>query len=388
MSVIKISNTPHDYDWGRHGGIAAALGWASSGGPEAELWLGAHPSAPSQVAAGGPWRDLSQWEQATGQQLPFLMKLLAAARPLSLQAHPSTEQAREGYVRENVAGIPLSAPNRNYKDAAAKPEMILAVEDGFEALCGFRPVKDVLSLLERGELLAPDPGWGLWRAKLASSPRADSVGIEAAVDWLLDGGQEPQALVAAITRAAELDPEMFCVVDKLTSEFPGDPGIAVGMMLNYVRLNAFEALWLPAGSVHAYLSGLGVELMGPSDNVLRGGLTNKHVDAEELSRVVTFEPCAPDYLTPKSEAKATFVYRPSDAPSGPVADFELWRITAPASLETTGPAIGLVLDGTFRLEDTDLAKGEAFFIDQASRLELVGQGNLMVATTPTGKLQP
>ena len=144
----EIDNTPRDYAWGEIDGVAQVRGTAETGLREAELWLGAHPAAPSRILGDAPWQTLDQWEQATGIRLPFLLKILCAAEPLSLQAHPSTAQAQEGFARENELGIPVDAPNRNYRDPNSKPEMIVALNDGFEALCGFRPIAEVQADLD------------------------------------------------------------------------------------------------------------------------------------------------------------------------------------------------------------------------------------------------
>ena len=146
---VPITNTPRDYAWGMPDGVSRALGWRPSGGPEAELWLGAHPLSPSRAAGDAPWRDLAEWERDAGTPLPFLMKVLSAASNLSLQAHPTTAQAREGFAREEAAGVPLEAAERNYKDPHAKPEIIVAIDDGFEALCGFRPAGETAAAIDR-----------------------------------------------------------------------------------------------------------------------------------------------------------------------------------------------------------------------------------------------
>jgi len=275
-SLIPITNTPRDYAWGAVDGVSRALGRPGSGGPEAELWLGAHPLSPSRRTTAGDWVDLAEWEASASQPLPFLLKVLAAAHPLSLQAHPTPEQAAAGFAREDAAGIPLSARERNYKDPHAKPELIVAVDDGF------------------------------------------------------------------------------------------------------------EALWLPAGNIHAYLRGTGVELMGPSDNVLRGGLTPKHVDRGELRTVLDFTPGPPPRLVPVEVSEHVVSYRPASTASGRDVDFELLLVTGDASFATGSPAIAVVLEGRFALDTTDasahLDRGDIVFVDAPAALRASGSGRLFVAT--------
>lgn len=264
--TFLITNTPRDYAWGIPGGISAALGWPATDRVEAELWLGSHPAAPSKLLAGSVG-DLAQWEGQTGNSLPYLMKLLASAAPLSLQAHPTDEQARVGFARENAAGIELGAPNRNYKDPNAKPEIIVALEDGFQALCGFQPVAHSVAGLramaewDPAEVLAP------LITRLESRP------IRQVFDWLLANSQEVQAIVDFLANLAQSHPSRFGLTATLATNYPGDPGVAIALLMNHETLAKGESLWLPAGTLHAYISGIGIEVMGPSDNVLRGGLT-------------------------------------------------------------------------------------------------------------------
>ncbi|WP_281964167.1 mannose-6-phosphate isomerase, class I [Serinicoccus marinus] len=394
--LVPLAGEVRDYAWGRVGGIRTALGQPPGTGPEAELWLGAHAGAPSRaLEATAAWTDLAVWEQCTGGSLPYLMKLLAAASPLSLQAHPSAEQARAGYAREEAAGVPLGAPERSYQDPHAKPEIIVAVEDGFDALCGFRPVEEVLALLDTLAGLLDDPAVGVWRDRVASAPGQGEVaghtgsGVRAAVAWLLSGDPEVGRLVRALGEE-DLDglPERDAdLVRLLTAHHPGDPGIAVALMLNRVRLAAGEALWLPAGNVHAYLSGLGVEVMGPSDNVLRGGLTGKHVDVPELLRVLDFTPGPPPRLAPVEVAPGARAYRPSTQASGADVPWQLLRVTGSADVATGSPSIALVLAGEFTLGAGEatltLRRGDACFVDQAGPVRIEGAGDLYLATTTT-----
>ena len=316
---VEITNSPRDYAWGSTTLIPQLLGVAPDGRPQAEIWLGTHPSSPSRlVGRDGDLRDVAG-------ELPFLLKILAAGSPLSLQAHPTTAQAREGFARENAAGIPLDAPWRNYKDPYAKPEMLYALSDGFRALCGFRPVAETRAVLD-----AVDPD-------LLPELRTDA-DIRPVFGWLLSGDRAVAATVAAVSAAArDADGESWRTVRGLVEHYPGDPGIAISLLLHSVVLRRGEALYLPAGNIHAYQEGLGVELMGPSDNVLRGGLTSKHVDVPELLTVLDFRALPAPRLEPVDEnGVAVF------APEG--AGWRL-RVARGGALRVAGPGILLVVAG-------------------------------------------
>ncbi|MEO7122644.1 MAG: mannose-6-phosphate isomerase, class I, partial [Lacisediminihabitans sp.] len=286
--LVAITNTPRPYAWGPSTAIAELLGHAASSGPEAELWLGAHPASPSVIvdpSSVGGAATLPEWIAADPEltlgrfaatgRLPFLLKILAAAHPLSLQAHPTPAQAVAGFERENALGIPLDAAHRNYKDASAKPELIYALSDTFDALCGFRPLDEVRSLLmelldldDRTEEPQPQPLEDLLQ-RLSSDDELPSV-----FEWLISSGAGVPTLVSLVSRLAPLSSHApLATAAALAVEYPDDPGIVISLLLNRVTLARGEALYLPAGNIHAYLEGVGVELMAASDNVMRGGLT-------------------------------------------------------------------------------------------------------------------
>jgi mannose-6-phosphate isomerase len=318
---VEITNEPRDYAWGSRTAIADLLGREPSGRPEAEVWLGTHPGSPARlVGREGDLRDVAG-------ELPFLLKVLAAGHPLSLQAHPSTEQAREGFARENAAGLPLDAPHRTYKDPYSKPEMVYALSDEFRALCGFRPVAET-----RADLVAG--GVGELLPELASD--AD---IRPVFEWLLSGDPGVPVVVAEISAAAADAPgDSWQTVRGLVEHFPGDPGIVIALLLHTVVLRRGEALYLPSGNIHSYQQGLGIELMGPSDNVLRGGLTPKHVDVAELLSVLDFRATEAPVLAPTvRDGVADF------SPEGSGLRLRVLQDGAVASVEA--PAIVLALDG-------------------------------------------
>lgn len=375
---VPIDNQPRDYAWGRIDGVAGVLGTEGSGAPEAELWLGAHPACPARVIDGVPWATLADWERHNRTRLPFLLKILVAAEPLSLQAHPTAAQAEAGFAEENARGIPRDARERNYKDPFAKPELIVALEDGFEALCGFRPVAEILDDVAA---LAARTGSGPlepWRSRLAGPE-----GLRAGFSWLLEGGAAVDAAIAALVAAAAGEAR-FELITRLAHAYPKDPGIAVALMLHHVTLAAGEALWLPAGNIHAYLRGAGVELMGPSDNVLRGGLTPKHVDTAELERVLTFRPSEDDRLVPVPVAARVRSYRPRVTPSGAEVGFELFAVTGEAALTLPGASIAVTTDGAFALSAgsarAELARGAAVFLTRGADVQVSGSGRLWIAS--------
>jgi len=386
-AFLPLRNTPRDYAWGAVDGVSRALGWSGSGAAEAELWLGAHPLSPA-VLEDAEWPDLAAWQDEAGVELPFLLKVLSARSALSLQAHPTTAQAEAGFAREEAAGLPLTARERNYKDPNAKPELIVATEDGFEALCGFRdPAETIAALAVFGAV----PGIERLLERLWE-------GVEPAFAWLLSGDPEVATLVSSVVeravppvpprakrdetpRPATPDAEL---VARLAAQFPGDPGILIALMLNHVTLAEGEALWLPAGNIHAYLRGTGLELMGPSDNVLRGGLTPKHVDRAELQAVLDFTPGPPPRLVPVPVAPAIAAYRPASVPSGADVGFELLLVTADAGLDLPTAAIAIALEGAFDLtrddETAEIDRGGILFLPEPGPLQVTGAGRLFVAT--------
>ncbi|MCD2440893.1 mannose-6-phosphate isomerase, class I [Agromyces sp. SYSU K20354] len=379
-----ITNEPKDYAWGAIDGIATVLGRPGSGRREAELWFGAHASGASRAAVSGQgsWADLAEWEAASGERLPYLLKILCAAAPLSIQAHPTLEQARAGFDREEAFGIPLDARHRNYKDPYAKPELIVALRDGFEALCGFRPVVETIDAIDElaasgvaETLLAP------WRERLSGEPDPSR-----AFDWLLSGLPVVAELVAAVGVVAARGPRGGLVA-RLAAACPGDAGILVALMMNHVVLAAGEAIWLPAGNVHAYLRGDGVELMGPSDNVLRGGLTPKHIDTAELARVLDFSTGAASLLASARLDDGVLAYRPRAVESGSDVPFELLAVDSDAELALQGASIAVVTDGSFAFagdgEVIAAPRGTAVFVARASTVTVTGRGRLFVATAPT-----
>ncbi|MGC3021401.1 MULTISPECIES: mannose-6-phosphate isomerase, class I [unclassified Brevibacterium] len=428
----RLHNTVKNFEWGSTDAIPALLGTAPDGTPCAELWLGAHPMSPSRLdihqdrtravderrsrlggidstgtvatetarelgpnlieyLAGDPTGLLGQESvEAFGARLPFLLKVLSARKALSIQVHPDRDQARAGFAAEEAHGPTLDAPERNYKDASAKPELIYALTD-FHALTGFRPRKAVRATFERmlcqpltppsldflgnviGALKSLGEGRALSHAVelVLGDPRAAGLVDEVAAHGM---DELPERHVSRLGSA--VDPaQTFC---ELVDDYPHDPGVLVGLMLNRVHLQPGEALAMEAGVLHAYLFGTGIEIMASSDNVLRGGLTSKHVDIAELTKVADFRAGRPRMVEPD---RAGVMFGATD-------DFALQALRCPrlATLERRGAAIVLCTAGTITLNSLGssltLERGESAFIAANEPMVTAdGHGDLFVATT-------
>ncbi|QGF23055.1 mannose-6-phosphate isomerase, class I [Raineyella fluvialis] len=338
-----------NYAWGTTDRIPDLLGQSPTAEPFAEYWLGAHPSGPATVdgvgldaaIAADPSVLGERSRAAFGDRLPFLMKLLSAARALSLQVHPTGDQARAGFVRENGAGIALDDPKRTYKDDWPKPEIMVAL-DPFEALYGFRePARSATILRALG---------GSAAERLAGRLEADGADVVAIVRDLLENGDaellaELESGAAAGRSEDEADvAQARDTVALLSREYRGDPGVVVALLMNRLRLEPFEALFVPAGVMHAYLSGTGVEVMASSDNVLRGGLTPKHIDLDGLMEVVDPRPSVPTLVPVEAAGDGIWRYLT------PAPHFALWRLD-PSTVRrdlpaTDSPRIFMTLQGT------------------------------------------
>ena len=385
----RLTNTVRPYAWGSPTAIPALLGTPPTGEPQAELWMGAHPGAPSTLDRGDGPRSLDSVIAADpegelgapavrhfGPTLPFLLKLLAAGEPLSLQVHPDLEQARSGFADEEARGVPLDAPERTYKDANHKPELICALDD-FTGLCGFRAPADTALLLGSLDVPALAPLVEILLGK--PEPEALREALTAVLtDPALTAADTVEAVTEALERAAAditgsglpaaLSDSLgsYAAVGRI---FPGDPGVIAALLLNFVRLEPGEALYLGAGVPHAYLSGLGVEILANSDNVVRCGLTPKHVDVPELLRIVDFRSADPGVLhpvpVPGSDGEEVY--------PTPIDEFRLSRYTlggtAPDTRRIAGgaPQILLCTEGTAVLTDADdssvtLRRGESAYV--------------------------
>ncbi|MFE9257112.1 mannose-6-phosphate isomerase, class I [Streptomyces sp. NPDC006879] len=391
----RLSNTIRPYAWGSTRLLPQLLGTEPTGEPQAEMWMGAHPGAPSrlvrdggtdgressvrtltEVIAADPVRELGRATvDAFGPQLPFLLKIIAAGAPLSLQVHPNLEQAREGYAREERAAVPIEAAHRNYKDANHKPELVCALTP-FEGLCGFRHPEEAADLFSALDVDSLKPYVDVLRA------HPEEAALREVLTAVLGADRAETAVtVTEAAAACERAGGRYVPFASLARHYPGDPGVLAAMLLNPLRLQPGEGLFLGAGVPHAYLSGLAVELMANSDNVLRCGLTPKHVDVPELLRVVRFEPSDPSVLRPEGNGEEVY--------ETPTEEFRLSRFVLPPgasahALPAATAQILLCTAGSPVLRGPDgapltLAPGESVFVAAGEEVELSGVGTIFRA---------
>lgn len=398
-SITRMQNSIMEYAWGSRSAIPELLGIPNpEQKPMAEMWMGAHPKAPSTIFVDGRWSSLEEVIRSSPEtilgkdaarrfknQLPFLFKVLAAENPLSIQVHPNLEAAKEGYRRENKLRLSPGAPDRNYRDENCKPEIICAL-DQFDALKGFRKINEIIALLRKVSFGPLDALIDLLLRK------PDERGLRGFFRALMT--MEKQEMVGIVTgvakRAADLsenDPAFDCVV-ALEKGYPGDAGTLAPLFLNLVRLHPGEALFLPDGELHAYLRGVGIELMGNSDNVVRAGLTKKHVDVPELLKVTRFTPGNPQVLQALRVSGGREVY------TTPSINFVLCRITVQEEKAyevgyRDGVEILLCTEGEGEITDDLTAqrvkyrKGISFLVPaQVKRYRISGRGTLFSASVP------
>jgi mannose-6-phosphate isomerase len=392
--VLLLQNTVQPYAWGAIDGVAQVVGSEPSGGAEAELWVGTHPLAPSvvvddpagrtlaEVIASDPVRWLGAELAASGHTaLPFLLKVLAIGRPLSLQAHPSAAEACAGFAREEAAGTPLTSPIRTYRDPNPKPEALVALRPT-AALCGFRPAHESAALVRSCAAPALDP---LERILAEGGPEAQ----REALSWLLhlDGGDRVEvAAVAATVGSGQPDRSPLAWAGVLATHYPGDPTALAPLLLAVVELEPGDALHLPAGNLHAYLGGAGVEIMAASDNVLRGGLTPKHIDVDELLAILRFGAGVPAGPTRRNPAPGVTTY---DAGETSFALAVVDAPDAPVVIEPRQPSLLLATDGPVAVGGTadkvQVDHGRAVFVAPGEGpLEVSGPGRLWWATVGDG----
>ena len=394
-----LENTIQQYAWGSRTAIPDLLGIENSGNkPCAELWMGTHPKAPSKVRTGeesislgrlienNPLEMLGRHTCETfGGTLPFLFKILAAESPLSIQAHPNIEQAREGFARENSLGIPVDAPERNYRDDNHKPEILCALTN-FHALRGFREISGIIGLLET--LALPEIETEIHALK--SCP--DSRGLADFFRNLMTSSSEKKAgLAKSAAESAEkhkFRDTAFEWICRLNEKYPGDTGVLAPAFLNVVVLKPGQAMYLPAGELHAYLYGTGIELMANSDNVLRGGLTSKHVDVDELMRILEFSSGPVEILEMEQVRPGEQAYTTQ------ASEFLLSKLTpsqeTPYSApETHSAEILICISGEARLTypgtgfDAVMGKGESVFIPaETKNYKIKGDAQIYRASTP------
>lgn len=380
MQEINLLENPiKNYDWGSPVWIPQLLDRKPNGRPQAELWMGCHIQSPSKIKGRELNKMLSDRPSellGNGEdELPFLFKVLAAAKPLSLQIHPNLEQAQRGWQRENLAGLPLDAATRNYRDANHKPEILCALGP-FRAMAGFRAVDEILHILDTAKLPALQPTVQAMR----EASEAGALKIFLQNIFALNSAELLSQLDMGLERLSPSYADIAALIRHLQANYPGDIGLLAPMYLNILHLQAGQAIYLPAGILHSYVEGLGVELMANSDNVIRGGLTSKHIDVEELFSVIHWEHFSPILLDAKEEALYSF--------PTPSREFCLERAVLrpqrPLRLPARGARILLSVEGSVHIasknENVALAKGQSAFVSAlAGDIELSGSGTLFSA---------
>jgi mannose-6-phosphate isomerase, class I len=409
--VEQLIGAPRNYAWGSTKSIPAFLGIPASDEPVAELWFGTHPTAPSHVKpldfsgddssddscaqasedeslgkmiADNPASTLGPSAQyAFGDRLPYLMKLIAPTAPLSLQVHPNKEQAEAGFQAEEKASIPLKSSDRVYVDSGHKPELLYAITE-FRAFAGFAVRRKTRALLE---------GLDTQLAIKLSRRIALGRGMRPLVSWLLDDRDGPEVeQVIDFTDACQMRvgsgmspaPLLDTMVSDLGKHWPGDPAAVVAFLMNPVVLQPGEALYLHPGTLHSYQSGLGLEVMASSDNVVRAGLTKKHVDRGQLLALGSFDAHPPLRIAPEKPNEHTLRF------SAPVEDFELsvWSSDGEGGpLMGTGPRTLLCLQGKVNVacqkQGFDLERGQCLFVsDIDGPLVISGNGQVAQCSVP------
>lgn len=387
----RLTGTVQHFDWGDRTEIPRILGIEPDGQPWAEYWLGSHHAGPSSFdddphdtlasyITNHP-HELGQKVLDTyGPRLPYLMKILSAAGPLSIQVHPTRDQAVEGFAKESLRGLPLSHPERSYKDDWPKPETIIAITP-FEGLLGFRDPVETAELFEQLGVAN----------ELASvigplRDRTESLALQEVFLDVLTIRKRRHLVDLVLARAVELLDAGGALGDfartavDIDEHFPGDPGILAALLMNRFTLEPGEAVSLEAGVLHAYLRGTGIEVMASSDNVIRGGLTHKHIDVDGLLGLVDFSTLHPKIQTPEG---ADGLYRyPTQFP-----EFEVWLVTPTNDNGVHLPRedaarIALVIDGQFMLSgdgECILERGESVFAPAGEHVRVRGGGKLFVA---------
>ena len=380
----RLTGTVRTYSWGSYDAIPDILGQEADGKPWAEYWLGAHETSPSTLD-GIPLTEYihahpdelgDRSRKIFGARLPFLLKILSAHHPLSLQAHPDAAMARAGFARENQDGIDVDDPHRTFVDDWPKLEILVALSD-FEGLCGFRDPHETRQLFDELEVLTPtDPVLG------SLTERSGSAALAETFLNCLAGDDVRRQIVTevvsvAVNHVGEDTPlgEFARTAVELDEYFPGDPSILAALMLNRVHLKPGQALSVPPGLMHSYLSGTGIEIMADSNNVVRGGLTDKHIDVDSLIQIVSFQPQPPQIIETEEIEHGAHAY------PGIANQFRLWKLdldaTRPAMLPATDLARILLITGGYAVcsssgDTEEVVRGQAMWIPANEQIQVDG----------------
>lgn len=385
--MLLLENSVRGYDWGTVDKIPEFLGVAATGKPMAELWMGTHPMAPSSVLSTGGTR---QSLREIAGELPFMLKVLSARYPLSLQVHPDLTTAREGFDRENREGTPVDSPIRSFKDPNHKPEMVYALST-FDMIVGFRPTAEILRLLSTIHLpLATE-----LRQRLATNPGFS--GIVGLVEWLLSTPPSPTEINDLIVQCGDLVDRgidvkrAYATALLVHREFPKDVGVVIALLMNRLTLQPGEAAFLGTGVIHAHLKGLCVEAMAASDNVLRAGLTTKHIDPLALVRCLDAGMSRVARVIPQIVSSGVEVFDPG------IGDFALTVAqssqadNAGVRLTASGPRIilctaGYIVCRSIHGEEIDLQRGQSLFaFADDGPITLTGTGEAAEVSAPAAR---
>jgi len=381
----KLNNSLQNYAWGSKTALTELYGIENPQGlPMAELWMGAHPKSPSTVEIDGEARSLREVIEANKTatlgkevaerfgELPFLFKVLCADQPLSIQVHPSKAAAEEGFARENAAGIPLSAAERNYKDANHKPELVYALTP-FQAMNGFRELHEIVSLLE--------PVAGAHPHIAHFLENANEANLATLFATLLSLQDEAKSRAIGVLKSAlnAHEGEPWQTIKSIAADYPEDSGLFSPLLLNVITLQPGEAMFLFAETPHAYLKGVALEVMANSDNVLRAGLTPKFIDIPELLANLKFQakPAATLLTQPQRDGETL------NFPI-PVEDFAFaihGLSAAPQALAQNSAALLFCIEGQAIIEKSGqqlvLKPGESCFVAaEESPVNAAGTGRL------------
>ena len=377
---VRVESSPVKYDWGVVNALSDFLGQPGSGKPEAELWFGPHASSSAVVVTEDGRVQFSQWLQEHSLAFPLLVKLLAIGKPLSIQVHPNDQDAARGYEDEIARKIPVESPNRRFVDPHSKPELLIALSERVRLLWGLVTEEDFRSRLatmvhsgfshEVAAELATrysQPADAFLHAALRDEEWSTPM-VHHLVEWAQN------ASVGAPTD--ELSPVE--VIGLLHRHNPWDPGILVALAMRWVTLRRGEAVFVAPGEMHCYVDGFGLEIMSPSDNVVRAGLTSKTVDTELFLQLASKDTTRDPILLPRSN-----LYEGFPAP------FRIRHVTESSSLTCATGTLALVEEGSFTLEGaherTEIRQGQAvFYAGERSDINVQGEGSLWVVDAVKG----
>ena len=389
--LFKLNAPSKHYSWGSKSALTHLFNIPNPQElPLAEVWMGAHPAgcANLELPEGNVRLDEfihqnplaalgTRWSVQAA--LPFLFKMLSAQTALSIQVHPRLDRAQAGFAAENAQNIPQDAPTRNYRDPNHKPELIYAVTP-FQALCGFRPFSEIATFLKALDLPVLNPAL----ANFMASPGSETLKALFTAILSLQGQNQTNALATLLAYASTQTAAPFSIIERLAQQYPGDNGLFMPLLLNTIELRPGQALFLAAETPHAYLEGTGLEIMANSDNVLRGGLSPKHIDIAELTRNVIFEESTSSTYRVTPVSKGVMQIYPV-----PVDDFAFatFVISENRTIFTThAPEIVLCMAGTLTLKtehsEVQLQKGQACFVPAATQayvLQGLGTGARVTA---------